>query len=323
MNVLISSAGRRGNLVRLFREAVQPLEGQIFATDAGRWSAACRLAHDWDLVPLCSEDSFIPTILDICNKRNIKLIILTIDTELQIFSEHREHFAENGIHVAVSGLETIDICRDKLLTYEFLAKNKLPGAKILPIPSDDSPTGFPFPVVIKPRFGSASEGVNIINDEAALRFYLNRTTDPIVQEKAAGKEYTVNFFADGLGGCITSVPHRRIEVRGGEVSKCVTEKIEDLGALANSICRMLPDAWGPMCFQAFVDDLGNIHIIEINARFGGGYPIAHAAGADFIQMLLRHVRGEALAPADIEWQEGIAMTRWDDAVFTNAADVGL
>ena len=51
MNVLVSSAGRRGALVHLIRETLRPVGGRIFAIDAAAWSSACRLADGWQARP--------------------------------------------------------------------------------------------------------------------------------------------------------------------------------------------------------------------------------------------------------------------------------
>jgi carbamoyl-phosphate synthase large subunit len=56
-----------------------------------------------------------------------------------------------------------------------------------------------------------------------------------------------------------------------------------------------------------------VQVIELNARFGGGYPVAHQAGANFIRLLIDQVEGQE--SSSIEWTDGLAMTRWDDAVF--------
>ena len=323
MNVLVSSAGRRGALIQLIKQALAPIGGRVLAVDAGKWSSACRLADSWAQIPRCDQDDFLPAVLDYCRQHHIRLIIPTIDTELPIYAAHRGTFADHGIVVAVSGSETVAICGDKQATHQFLAHQRLPMVRQYSQATPLEQLKTRLPLVIKPRFGSASQGVQLVEDAEALEFYLGRTESPIVQELASGKEFTVNFFVDERRRCLFSVPHLRVETRGGEVSKCVTVKQPRLMELAAELGRCLPDAWGPMCFQAFVDESGAPRIIELNARFGGGYPVAHRAGADFIQCLVARVQGAAVPVPTEDWREGTAMTRWDDAVFTDANDVGL
>jgi carbamoyl-phosphate synthase large subunit len=166
-----------------------------------------------------------------------------------------------------------------------------------------------------------------------------------VQEQAAGEEFTVNFFVGRDGRCRAAVPHRRIATRGGEVAQGITVRQRELIAIADRIAQALPGAWGPMCYQAFVEPRGvssepecrpadgrdprsahdgaagetsdplTIRLIELNARFGGGYPLTHAAGANFIRWLIHDRLGRPIPESYPHWQAGLIMSRWDDAVF--------
>jgi len=140
-------------------------------------------------------------------------------------------------------------------------------------------------------------------------------TEPyIVQELWRGQEYTVNLFFDASGGLRCVVPHERIEVRAGEVSKGVTRRVPSLSLAAKRLESVLTGAYGPLCFQAIVRDDGSFAIFELNARFGGGYPLAHEAGARFSQWLLEEAAGRP-STANDDWQAGVTMLRYDAAVF--------
>jgi carbamoyl-phosphate synthase large subunit len=136
----------------------------------------------------------------------------------------------------------------------------------------------------------------------------------IVQELWQGREYTVNVFFDRAGRLHCAVPHERVEVRAGEVSKGVTRRIATLAQAARQLPDILPGAAGPLCFQAIVAKSGAAAVFEINARFGGGYPLAHRAGARMSQWLLEEACGLPLSVSD-EWREGVTMLRYDTAVF--------
>ena len=170
-------------------------------------------------------------------------------------------------------------------------------------------------MIVKPRFGSASQSVNVAANAEELAYFLKRTPQPIVQELAVGEEFTVNFFVGRDGRCTAAVPHWRIATRGGEVSQAVTVRQRELIGIADRVAASLSGAWGPMCYQAFVSDDGTIRLIEINARFGGGYPLAHAAGVNFIRWLIDDRMGKSVPASCTDWQEGLVMSRWDDAVF--------
>jgi carbamoyl-phosphate synthase large subunit len=318
MNVLVSSAGRRGALIRLIRQTVRPLGGRVVAIDAAAWSSACRLADAWCLVPPFKHDAFFDAVASFCQQHSVQLIVPTHDRELPVYARLRPRFADLGIHVACCGPKSVEIAADKQRTHEFLMEANLPSVTQIPLAmaqamAADLTAPLPFPLVIKPRCGSCSKGVYAVRDRDELAFYLKRTDDPLVQQQVQGREFTTNFLVGRDGRCRVAVPHWRIETRGGEVSKCMTVRQPQLMRMAHQLALALPDAYGPLCFQAFVDDRNEVKIIELNARFGGGYPIAHAAGANFVQMMIDELSGRPGTPP--AWTDGLAMTRWDDAVF--------
>jgi carbamoyl-phosphate synthase large subunit len=57
-------------------------------------------------------------------------------------------------------------------------------------------------------------------------------------------------------------------------------------------------------------------------RFGGGYPLSFAAGADFPRALVHEVCGLP-APGVSEWRENLVMLRYDAAVFVEQADAAV
>ena len=142
-----------------------------------------------------------------------------------------------------------------------------------------------FPVILKPLDGSASKGLHHLQNPAAIKC-IEELQGYVAQEFWIGVEYTVNLFFDEKGELKTAIPHRRCEVRAGEVSKGKTERHQGLESISCKIGEVLKGAKGPLCFQAIVRDDGSAAIFEINARFGGGYPLAHRAGAPFTQWLL-------------------------------------
>src|SRR5262249_22467237 len=141
-------------------------------------------------------------------------------------------------------------------------------------------------VILKRVDGSSSIGIRVCPDLQAM---LNSDLPPdiyMVQEFRTGAEYTVNLFFD-RSALMCAIPHLRCETRAGEVSKGVTRRLGSLTTIARRLGEALKgDAFGALCFQAIVGETGDVAVFEINARFGGGYPLAHHAGATFTKWLL-------------------------------------
>jgi len=321
ITVLLSSVGRRSQLIECFREALRELgvTGRVLAIDAAPETApAAYLADKRIAVGRCSDPGFIDGVLRIAKDENVSLIVPTIDTELSAYAENRHRFLQHGIAVSISGLETVKIAHDKVKTHQWLVKHGFPT------PRQDSPEAvlrnpdqWTFPLILKPKSGSASVEVFKVKSPVILRALAEGREDLIVQEIAHGEEYTVNVFVQD-GRCVCAVPHRRLETREGEVSKGITVRDERLMTLASMIAEKLPEGRGALNVQCFMDAKGVITVIEINARFGGGFPLANRAGAKFPLWLLEPLL-QRTSTATPQWQDGLMMLRYDEAVFVTAA----
>jgi carbamoyl-phosphate synthase large subunit len=326
VTVLISSAGRRVELLRGFRRALASLglDGRVIATDASWYSSAFHEADEGFVVPRLDDPAYVPALLALCDKQAVDLVVPTIDTEMPAWVAARDEFDAIGVTVALSGAGVVDIAADKQLTHEWLVANGFPTVdQATPGAVLADPGSWRFPLVAKPRFGSAGIGVAVVRDTAELAAATSRPElgEMVVQTLATGREHTIDVLADRDGRCVCAVPRRRIEVRAGEVSKGVTVRSPELQDLAARLCAALPGAFGTITVQVFVgDDPGELAVIEINARYGGGFPLALEAGADFPRWQLEELLGlPSTARAD-GWRDGLVMLRYDAAVFVDEAE---
>jgi carbamoyl-phosphate synthase large subunit len=301
-----------------FRESLSELgiSGRIIALDATPYSAAVQLADDFYLVPRCTDPNFIPEVQQICEQEQVHLVVPTIDTELPAYAAARECFRKQGTEIAISSPETVAICYNKVLTHEWLV------AQGLPVPRQAAPEvvlgrsrDWALPLIIKPIDGSGSLGVRVVTSFAELAALVSKSNGVIVQECIEGAEHTINVFVNRQGRCLCAVPHFRMEVRGGEVSKGVTVKNPQMIELANTLVESMPGAYGALNVQCFSTAAGHLKIIEINARFGGGYPLAHRAGAPITRWLIEEILGRELQEPFDDWEDGLTMLRYDEAVF--------
>lgn len=317
---MILSAGRRGLLVSYFREELRRLEpmAKLVAADMDpQWSAACHLADVFVQTPSARDSNFIEQLLETCLERRVRLVIPTIDTELLPLSRNRERFEAAGIQVVVSGHELTTRCRDKRLTAEVFAAG---GVRV---PAEVDPNDErSYPLVAKPRDGSSSQNLHI----AYLRHDLPNTAfddaNMIFQEFLAPEEhdeYTVDMYYDRSGKLRCFVPRLRVATRAGEVSKAKTARIDALQLLGDRFAT-LPGAAGCLTMQVFVRRVDKSLIgIEINPRFGGGYPLSYEAGANYPRWVLGEYLRDDEIPWFDGWQDGLAMLRYDAHVLIPSA----
>ena len=325
-NVMLSASGRRVSLMRHLQASLDDLDpgGRVLATDITLTSPAMHLCDDRTVVPPYRDPNCLDALLNFVRERGVRLIVPTIDPELAFYAKHVQAFAEAGARINVSAPATVEIGGDKQRTHEWLTSSGFPTVRQVPLEQFRAPMeGMAFPLLVKPRFGSSSIGITRANDPAhidARRYEQNL----IVQTIAGGKEYTVDVFIDGKGKCRCAVPRRRIETRGGEVSKGVTVRQPAVSALAKQIAEALPGGYGVLNIQIFYDDqTDTLAVIEINPRFGGGYPLSHEAGAPMTRWLLEDVLGLPSTATDDAWRDGLVMLRYDEAVFVTREQAGV
>ncbi len=324
VTVLISSAGRRVELLRGFRralEAVGAAPGRVLATDCSWYSSAFHDADEAFLVPRLDDPAFVPRLLELCVKHHVDLIVPTIDTEMPVWVAHRDQFDEIGTTIALSHGDVVAIAADKQRTHDWLVTQGLPTVEqTTPAAALADPDAWTFPLIAKPRFGSAGLGVGLVHDAEELALVARRgheLGELVVQRVAPGVEHTIDVLADRAGRCVCAVPRRRIEVRAGEVSKGVTMRSAVLEDLASRVCEALPGAYGALNVQVFVDDPEHLAVIEINARYGGGFPLSLEAGADFPRWMLEELLGLPSTASPDGWRAGLVMLRYDAAVFVD------
>ena len=314
-NILITSAGQRVALVRGFQETVRRFfpDAKVFTTDMNpRLAPAAYVSDKCFVVPRCTSEDYIETLLTLCIENGIGMIVPTIDTELAILSANKDVFAKQGIFVSVSDFDFIMMCRDKRNTGEFFEKH---GIRVPKAIDKYHPT---FPLFAKPYDGSLSTNLHYIKNAEELTTEILEDPKLLFMEyidKEVYKEYTVDMYygKDNKVKCI--VPRERIKIRAGEINKGLTEK-EPLTQYLYDRLETIKGCVGCICIQVFLNpQTCDVVGIEINPRFGGGYPQTYAAGGNYPELLVReYLLGENVDYFD-NWKDHLLMLRYDDAVF--------
>lgn len=322
LTLLVSSAGRRVELLSILRQTCGSLgvPVNLIATDAHpEMSAACRLADAAHRVPLVTDESFVDAMLEIVARERVAMVLPTIDPELAKFAQSEDQFRQAGARVVISSVDAIATCRNKLTTMARLSEHgiRVPTTAAYEARHELMVPDAPRNWIVKPVAGSASRNLSLCSDLRSLPPVVPE--EMLVQEFVDGPEFTTNVFVDARGAVRCSVPHERLRTRGGEVEKGRTTRMPALADAANAIVAAVPGLRGPICFQSIVDPSRGPIVIEINARLGGGYPLAHAAGATFVQWLIEEHLGRVPAYAD-DWIDGLTMLRYDQSLFIQPPD---
>ena len=134
------------------------------------------------------------------------------------------------------------------------------------------------------------------------------------------QEFTVDMYYDRKGRLKCAVPRERLEVRTGEVSKGATRKNSLYGLLIENMA-VLEGARGCITAQFFFNGRNDtLYGVEINPRFGGGFPLTYAAGGNYPGWLIReYLYGEEILFFD-RWENNLIMLRYDAKVLVHEQD---
>jgi len=291
-NILFTCAGRRNYLINYFKDALNG-NGQIFAADQSTTAPALIDADVAINLPSITDPEYIDLLIKVIKDHDVTAVISLNDHELPILSKHRKRVEETGAKVIISDEHVIDIAFDKWKTHQFLLESGLNSPKsyiyIDEVFRDINAGELTFPLVIKPRWGSASMGINYAEslEELELLYKLNvlqlkksGQTDVdqgiIIQEKLDGIEYGIDVLNDFDNQYIGSYAREKINMRSGETDKAISVIDSNLTKIGNRLGSKLKHKGNMDCdvFKCGAE----YYVLELNPRFGGGYPFSHEAG---------------------------------------------
>lgn len=327
MNILLTSAGRRTYLVEYFQEVLKG-KGKVYASNS-TFSPALNTADDYVISPLIYDDNYIPFLLNFVKENNIKIIISLFDVDLPVLAKAKDVFLENGVTVIVSDYEVTEICNDKWKSYNFFIENGFNTPKTYinygEVQNDLEKKVIEFPLIIKPRWGLGSIGIYEAEDGLELEVLYRKVKKEIeksylkfeskaeidravlIQERIKGQEYGLDIFNDLHGNHLKTFVKKKTAMRSGETDSAVTEFHENLQESGRRLSSKLRHI-GNLDSDWFLAE-GNIYILEINCRFGGGYPFTHLAGANLPRVLIDLMESNTYNSEDLEIDYDLEMIK--------------
>jgi carbamoyl-phosphate synthase large subunit len=318
LRVLVTGAGGPAAIAAM--KSLRAEESvQLIAADMDPWAAGLYLTPERTLVPAGAAPDFTAVLLDLCRTLGVDVVLPTVDAELQPLARAREEFAAAGVALLLAPAAALDVILDKLTLAEHCAGVvRVPRTELFG-PSLD-PAGWTYPVVVKPRRGSGSRGVVIV-DSAAELAALDRSPNfieqgLIVQEFLPGEEYSVDVLADAAGQVIASVPRLRARVDSGVSvgGRTVHDaEIEWFGRavaqatgvtyVANVQCRRTAE--------------GIPALLEVNPRMPGTLGLTIASGVDMPRLALAALLGRPV-PASLDFCERAVVRFLDERILDPA-----
>jgi carbamoyl-phosphate synthase large subunit len=262
-------------------------------------------------VPAVYANDYIDRTLALCKEQKIDALISLNDLELPILAEQKNKFEALGVKVIVSDPEVIEIAFDKYKTAQWVESLglkapqtfiRLDEAKAALVSGDIS-----FPLFLKPRWGSGSIGLETVEDMEELDIVYGLLFKKIkktilatasvgneyimIQEKLTGNEYGLDIMNDLEGNNVAVSVKQKLAMRAGETDKAITVDLPVVREMGATIGRNLKHI-GNLDVDIMQRANGDYCVLELNPRFGGGYPFSYEAGANMPLAILKWLRGE-------------------------------
>ena len=317
MNILITSCGRRTQLIKYFKNEFKGI-GNVVVTDCDELAPALYFADKFYITSRINDTNYINDLIEICKKEEIKGIMSLIDPELSLLAKNKEKFKEIGVELIGSDYETTELCFDKYEFFKFLNENNFKCAKtyisLEDFKKDYNDGKISFPVFIKPRTGSASLGVNKVDFMEHLELLYKLFPNMIIQEFIPGQEYGVDCYIDLVSSEVISIfAKKKIRMRSGETDKAVSIKNEKLFNVIEELVRKL-NLRGTVDIDVFESD-GEWIISEINPRFGGGHLLAYKCKENYPKFILNNLNNDINDKQIGKYKSGVCMIKHDTLII--------
>lgn len=329
MNILFTCAGRRTYLLKYFKEQLAG-NGLIIGADMQLTAPALSAADVRVLVPAVYDDNYVDALLEVCEQHHVDILISLNDLELPILASQKALFEELGVLVLVSSPEVIDICFDKLKTGQYIESLGLKSPKtyinLETALSAIAAGELQFPLVIKPRWGSASIGIEFVDNIEDLKVIYelikhkirrgilgevsqNDENFILIQEKITGKEYGLDIINDLNGNFVSVSVKQKLAMRAGETDKATTVDSPQLRQIGEAIGTNMRHVGNMDCDILEMD--GKYYVLELNPRFGGGFPFSYEAGVNLPGAIIHWANGETVDAAELQPKYGLTYAKCD------------
>lgn len=309
MNLLFSCIGRRGSIADYFRKHLNSSD-MIIGTSNTELTPGFNSCDKAFVMPSIKDEDYLTKFLELCKKEKIDAVLSFFDLDIEKISKIREDLEKEGITPIFPDSNVSKICFDKFETHEFLKNNGFNSPQTyidLELAIEDiEKEKLSFPLIVKPRFGFGSKHLFVARNMEELKIFFKYGPDMIVQEFMEGQEYGYDILNDLNGKALSCVVRKKYSMRSGETDQAITVKSKKLVKEGINLANSLKNI-GPLDVDFFVHN-EKVFILEMNPRFGGGYPLSQLAGADFPSLICKMIKGEKLEPIN-DYKEGVVMMK--------------
>lgn len=308
--------------------SISSLETEVYPVDVQPLSAGLYRGKEGLVLPKGEEKGSMEIWREAFMKRGIEIVFPGSDYDVVSLAHVRDEWTDaGGPRILCSDLDLVRDCRDKARTYELLTRNGIDAPRCVWGKSEDETLGWAeeqgYPLILKPRDGSASRNVVLVKDSEELRFYLRRVPNAIVQEylnvDGRSEEFTCAVFVDNSGE-VTGTFMARRTLSGGTTFRAEVGYWPELQPFLVNLGKKLQPS-GPINVQLRMTDRGPVPF-ELNIRCSGTTAIRAYYGYNEPEMWIRNfVLGETVTQP--ERRTGFALRYWNEVFVPDVTAMDL
>ena len=304
--VLVTGAGGPSGIS--FLRALEDTPLELRAGDIDPFAAGLYLvdATRRAILPRGDDPRFTDDLLARCRREQIDVLVPTVDSELLPLARRRAEFDDAGVTLVLASEATLAVCLDKWALAE-RCHGRVRGPATVVVDGAFEPVAVALPVIVKPRSGSGSRGIRLVERRSELEA-LERDGTLLVQEHLPGPEYSLDVLARADGHVAAVVPRERLKVDSGIAVTGRTLRDAALDRFAREVAEAIElTSVANVQVKLAADD--EPALLEVNARFPGTMPLTVAAGVDMPRLAVMEALGEPIPDGPLPFEE-LAMVRY-------------
>lgn len=341
LSILVTAAGNvfmPGTLENLRNNGERPLH--LVGADMNRDDTILLMCDSVYQVPKCTDPFYIESLLEICRKEKVDILLPIMSAELNALSQNRNRFLQEGTIVSVSGFEAVSIANDKTKLFDFMQAHNLPCAHYYKVHNAEElktyaeVLGYPDNnVCIKVSNGSGSRGFRILSEKVS-RFHLFMNEKPsaglitlkemldilgesqnfpelMLMEYLPGEEYSVDLLADH-GTVLVSCCRKSLRMENSIMLETI---IVDHPHIID-LCKQVTEGLkldGNIGFDLKERYDGTPVIMECNPRITAGVTYFAKSGVNLPYLCIKKLLGETL-PEVSPMYGTVIRRRWQEMV---------
>ena len=119
----------------------------------------------------------------------------------------------------------------------------------------------------------------------------------MIQQLINGKEYGLDVMTDLQGNHVAVSVKQKLAMRAGETDKAITVNNEIISDIGTIIGKALKHVGNLDC--DILEENGDYYVLELNPRFGGGFPFSYEAGVNLPGALIAWAKGESFEQSQL------------------------